>query len=158
MSGLNLLAGRGKRADDETKPDETAATPDSEATAEQPAAAATEAGTETATADSRVAERERIDGILTCEEAKGRTELARHLALKTDMGVDDAKAVLASAPVEAGKAETDRLSTAMGTVKNPQVGPGEGESADAGDNPDANAAAMIGDWRRATGRPAAKSA
>lgn len=43
--------------------------------------------------------KERIGAILTCDEAKGREALASHIAFKTDMSADDAKAMLAaSAP------------------------------------------------------------
>ena len=38
----------------------------------------------------------RIDGILNCEEAAKRSKLANHLAFKTEMSVDDAKALLAA--------------------------------------------------------------
>lgn len=54
-----------------------------------------------ATAAAKTAERARVNGILGCEEAKGRTELANHIAMNTDMSVDDAKAMLKAAPVAA---------------------------------------------------------
>lgn len=44
------------------------------------------------------AERERIDSILSCDEAKGRDAQAKHIALKTDMSADDAKGILAASP------------------------------------------------------------
>ncbi len=43
-------------------------------------------------------ERARIKGILSCEEAEGRKELAEHLAYETEMSVDQAKGILAKAP------------------------------------------------------------
>lgn len=46
------------------------------------------------------AERERISGIMNCEEAKGRSKLASHFALNTSMSVDDAKAALGAAASE----------------------------------------------------------
>ena len=49
-------------------------------------------------ADAAANERARIEGITTCDEAKGREGLANHLAFKTTMSVDDAKVALAAAP------------------------------------------------------------
>lgn len=40
----------------------------------------------------------RIQAILTCDEAKGRGQMAQHLAFHTKMGADEAKALLAVAP------------------------------------------------------------
>lgn len=53
---------------------------------------------------ARTAERDRIKGIQTLPEAEGRTALASHLALSTDMSVDDAKGILAAAPKEVAAA------------------------------------------------------
>ena len=62
----------------------------------------------------------RIDGILNCEEAAKRSKLANHLAFKTEMSVDDAKALLAAS------AEDKPEAAAAG-------GPGPLETAMAGD-------------------------
>jgi len=51
-------------------------------------------------ADARKAERQRISEITGCDEAKGKSKLANHLALNTEMSVEDAKAVLAAAADE----------------------------------------------------------
>lgn len=55
-------------------------------------------GDEEEQANAATTERARIEGITTCEEAKGRTALANHFAFKTAMSVDDAKVALAAAP------------------------------------------------------------
>ena len=70
------------------------------------------------------AERERIGGILRCEAAAGRAEMAATLALDTDMTVEQAGKVLAAAPVPAtleSTAHTD-FATVMAGVDNPDVG------------------------------------
>lgn len=75
------------------------------------------------------AQKERIAGILGCEEAKDKSKLATHLALNTDMSVDDAKATLAAAATEA-KAEAggyaNAFAAAMEATGNPAVGAGDG--------------------------------
>ena len=55
--------------------------------------------------------KERIKAILTCEESKGRGEMAQHLAFETDLSVDQAKAILKTSP-KGSKLESvmDRLS------------------------------------------------
>ena len=40
----------------------------------------------------------RIQAILTCDEAKGRSQMAQHLAFQTKMSADEAKALLAVSP------------------------------------------------------------
>jgi ClpP class serine protease len=49
-------------------------------------------------ADTAATERNRIAGILGCEEAEGRRELAESLAFNSSMSVDEAKKHLAAAP------------------------------------------------------------
>lgn len=66
------------------------------------------------------AERARVSGIQSCEEAKGREALANHLALNTDMSVDAAKAVLAAAPK--AEASGNGFKEAMDNGKHPNVG------------------------------------
>jgi signal peptide peptidase SppA len=63
-------------------------------------------------------DRLRIDAILTCDEAKGREDLARALATTTDNTLEQARALLAAAP----RATT--LDLRMTQVPNPVVGVG----------------------------------
>lgn len=112
LSGSNhqLASKEPVMADQETKP--------GDANAAQAAAAE-------AANSARVAERARISGIQGCEEAKGRSALANHLAMNTNMSVDDAKAILAAAPAEQAKPaaeSTNRFEQAMNTTRNPNVG------------------------------------
>lgn len=68
------------------------------------------------------AERGRISAILGSDDAKGRTELAQHLAFETEMSADDARKLLAKSPKEGTQAATDQLGSAMANLKNPTVG------------------------------------
>lgn len=88
----------------------------------------------TASANAKTAERTRVQGILGCEEAKGKSTMANHLALNTDMSVDDAKALLKVAAAEAAPtaAAGAAFTAAMEGTANPNVGAngdgGEGQS------------------------------
>lgn len=77
-------------------------------------------------ADAVKAERSRVQGIQSCEEAKGREALANHLAFNTEMSVADAKAMLAVAPTAAAApaaaATTNTLHQAMANTAQPNVG------------------------------------
>jgi hypothetical protein len=55
----------------------------------------------TAATNAVKADRERMAAIVAHPEAKGREELAMHLAMSTDMTVDQVSAALASAPLSA---------------------------------------------------------
>lgn len=91
----------------------------------------------------------RIKDIQTCDEAKGRSKLAAHLAFNTAMGVDDAKAMLAASAVEAVEAagQASALVIGMAKLTNPAVG---SEAAAASDpNPQAEAAAV---WNRSNAK------
>lgn len=94
--------------------------------AEGKSAATTEAATIAATAAKASAEteRKRIAAIQTCEAAKGKPQLAAHLALETDMTVEQAQALLAKAAVET-TAAANPLAAAM--PPNPKVTPDSGE-------------------------------
>lgn len=76
-----------------------------------------------AASDAKIAERARVNGILGCEEAKGRTELANHIAMNTDMSVDEAKAMLKVAPAQAATAPAaaNPFVAAMNNSENPNV-------------------------------------
>lgn len=80
-------------------------------------------------ADAAAAERTRIDAIMSCEEATDRVKLASHIALKTNMSVDDAKTVLAAAAGEAPapKAATNPLENAMSQEQDEDLGAGGSE-------------------------------
>jgi signal peptide peptidase SppA len=71
-------------------------------------------------------ERERIGAIVSSEAAKGREQLAQHLAFSTDMTVDMALATLSASPVktEAPSTATNTgFEQAMATVTNPAIEP-----------------------------------
>lgn len=74
-------------------------------------------------ADAKVAERNRISAILSCEEAKGREGLAQSLALNSSMSVDEAKQHLQAVPVAEPQkpAQKDALAAAMSSVENPDL-------------------------------------
>ena len=87
-------------------------------------AAADQAAISKAASDAKIAERARVNGILGCEEAKGRTELANHIAMNTDMSVDEAKAMLKVAPAQAAAtpaAAANPFAAAMNNSENPNV-------------------------------------
>lgn len=97
---------------------------DSMSTENKPADAAN------AQAEARKAEKARIAGIQSCEEAKGREALASHLALNTDLSVEDAKGILAASPKTEDKpaepakpaAAANPFAAAMAATPNPNVG------------------------------------
>lgn len=98
------------------------------------------------------AERERIQGILGCDEATGRRDLAFHLALNTDQSVEVAKGILGATPAVAEKpaekpeAKGADFQAAM-AKGNPELGADGGEQADhqdAGASLIANYKAVIG--------------
>jgi len=70
--------------------------------------------------DGRAAERSRIAAILNATEAEGRTDLARSLALETDLDAVSAIKVLSSAPEHPKTGGL--LNAAMANVANPVVG------------------------------------
>lgn len=77
------------------------------------------------------AERARITGILSCEEATGKGALAKHLATETEMSVEAAKAMLKVATPER-TAETNPLESAMDRNGTPGVGASGGGAPAAG--------------------------
>ncbi|UGY27181.1 hypothetical protein HU675_0010710 [Bradyrhizobium septentrionale] len=66
-------------------------------------------------------ERTRIAAILSCPEAKGRADLANHLAFKSDIAPSDVATMLAASPVEDLRASSPFFA-AMNAIANPQVG------------------------------------
>ncbi len=105
--------------DSTKKPAATAPAPAPEASTEQPETV----DTTKLAADAAATEQARIAGILQCDEAEGRTKLAQHLAFKTTMSVEDAKAALAAAevPEQNAAAPSGLLSAAMGNTKQPEI-------------------------------------
>lgn len=105
------------------------------------------------------AERERVQGILGCEEAAGKSKMANHLAFNTNMSLADAKAMLAvagkdeaAAPAQQQPADSG-FAAAMSRTGNPQVGADgsvPGQAAQGGEKPNA-AAAIMADYERASG-------
>ena len=114
-----------------------------------------------ARSEARTAERARVSSIMSCEEAKGRTALANHIAMNTDMDLDAAKAMLAAspaaaAPVAAPAAQGNQFKEAMDNGKHPNVG--ADADATAGDKPTDKAAAVLADYRAAGGLMDSKKA
>lgn len=138
---LNELSGSETTADKEevmsqaeTKPgaESTAATPDNAATAATTAPAASADVSATAQADARTAERQRVQGILNSAEGKDRPALANHLALNTDMSVEEAVKVMSVAAVESKATSapgTSAFAQAMDKGSHPDVGAGAEASA-----------------------------
>jgi ClpP class serine protease len=83
--------------------------------------------------EAKQAERQRVGAIIGHPNAKGREAMANHLALNTEMSVDDAAALLAVAPVaqvaepekkdEAAKPKNEKFVEAMNQDDHPNVGP-----------------------------------
>lgn len=99
------------------------------ALAEGEKAGVIKAGTDVAkiTADAAKAANVRAQAILNHADAKGREDLARHLAFETEMSADAANAMLGKAP-KAAEVPASRL----GTPPNPNVATDEPAPADAG--------------------------
>ena len=99
--------------------------------ATQPAPAATTPETPAVTTPV-VDEKARIEGILTSAEAKGREAQANHLAFKTNMSVDEAVSLLATAPISAASPEAHgtALDAAMSAEQNPVIKGAVDESAE----------------------------
>lgn len=75
-------------------------------------------------------ERARIAAILNLEEAKGRENLARTLALETDHDPETARKLLAASPVAQPAVAVNPLAAAMEQVPNPKVGMGAEQQTD----------------------------
>jgi signal peptide peptidase SppA len=99
--------------------------------------------------DAVKAERARVGGILGCEEAKGREQLANYFATQTDLSVDQAKAALAAAPKES---RDNGLGAAMAGIDNPDVGNEGGEGVSGGDDAEKTAAAIVKSYKAASGQ------
>lgn len=96
------------------------------AAADKAAAPASTAPAATTTVDAnaeRQAERDRMKAITSHANAKDRPALANHIALNTNLSVDDAVAMLAAAPVEkAADGKASAFVAAMNAQGGPEVG------------------------------------
>lgn len=111
-------------------------------------------------ADARKAERERMSAIISCDEAKDKASLANHLALNTQLSVDEAKGILAASQPEAKSqpapaATQNAFAAAMNADaskgKNPDVGAdAEGQDASA-PGAQTQVQKMLADHHAATG-------
>ena len=73
------------------------------------------------TAKARADERQRIEAITSNAEAKDRPALASHLALKTDMSVEQAVAILSASAKEVSEAATSSFEAAMDADRHPNI-------------------------------------
>lgn len=93
-------------------------------------------------------DRKRVVAIQSCEAAKGKPILASHLALETDMSVEQATSLLAKAGVEAPSKPVNQFADAMAALGNPKVGAGAGDKdGDGAPKPRANKAKTIDQYR-----------
>ena len=106
-----------------------------------------------ATNQNATAERTRIAGILNCEEAKDKSQLANHLALNTSLNIDDAKAVLKASSAEAKEPQSDGgFEKAMNQEEHPNLS----SDSEVEDDPEVNsdeakAKAMAASYKEAAG-------
>ena len=106
---------------------------------------------------ARVAERNRISAIMSCDEAKGRPALANKLALGTSMSAEDAKGILAAAATETPAAApvaatANAFENAMNSTPNPGIGADQEASAGVKEvKPKTSASAILAAQAKATG-------
>lgn len=92
---------------------------------------------------ARNTERERIRAIRTLPEAEGRSKLADHLALETEMSAEQVKGVLAASPKEGAPAEANNFQKAMDSGTHPNVGADQSGGSGTGDGDKPNRAQQI---------------
>lgn len=146
--GFSTAAAAASEKEPAMDPKDTAANP-ANITPEALATARAEAetsGRATGAKEASSSERVRIAAILGSEEAKGRTDLASHLALETDMSAEAAVKMLAKAPKEAAApaAAANPFAAAMGGVANPELHSDNGDErgGPGADQENADAAAL----------------
>lgn len=120
----------------------------------QPAAEVEQA---TAGESAATSERERINQILGCAQAAGREQLARHLALKTDLSPEACAGILEESPVADTLESTEAPGSALSQAMQPHASSGVtagGDGEDAGTETDSKAVAsrIAGNYSRMTGR------
>ncbi len=99
--------------------------------------------------EGATAERKRIRAIIGSDEAKGRTDLAEHLAYETEMSVEDATSILtASASTQDEGEDGNAFSDAMNESNHPEVGSDDAEASDS----DNEVETMVNNWKTITGR------
>jgi hypothetical protein len=102
------------------------------------------------------ADRARQAAIRGHAEADGRVTLADHLAMNTDMSVEDAAAILAAspktaaAPAPAPKPEANQFANFMNADKHPNVG-GDGTEGGETATQEKRSSRLLGDFTKATG-------
>lgn len=97
--------------------------------------------------EGALAERDRIQGILACDEAKNRQDLAFHLSMKSDLSVEAAQAILAAAPAKAEQSENPGSAFEAAMAKgNPELGAEGGEQKEV-----SSAQQLINDYKAYTG-------
>jgi hypothetical protein len=94
--------------------------------AEAPNTPAPDAATQPTAEEITKAANARSAAIINSEEAKGREDLANHLAFETTMSVEDARKMLAKAPKAAKSVSA--FEAAMNNGDNPNVGADDGSS------------------------------
>lgn len=163
-SFISELSGSGKPMENfamskqTEKPGDDATAPDNNAAAEAAAQAAATTARAEGAAEGATSERQRIAAITTCDEAKGKSGLANHLALNTDLSVDAAKGILKASPAENaavpdGKSGASAFERAMGASEHPDVGAdaGAGDGGDGGNDSMAAAKRILQNHSAATG-------
>lgn len=135
----------------ETKKEPATAAPQQpSASSAQAAAAAPAVQASPVVADASAVERQRCGDIVALPEAKGREQLANHLAFRTAVSVDEAKAILAAAPATASAHAQGPtpFEQAMAGLANPRIGV-DGADTDGKDSPDAVAKTAVAAARQA---------
>lgn len=100
------------------------------------------------------AERSRAAAIRGCDEAKGREQLASHLAEATSMSVDEARAILSAAgePVANTRQAANGFAAAMDRSPNPNVGADPDTEGKGAEDPTAVANQLLANYVAASGR------
>jgi len=74
-------------------------------------------------------EKARCAAIIGATEAQGRSDLAHHLAFKTDLDAESALAVLSASPEKTAAADSgNSLDNAMASIEQPNIGAMDGDS------------------------------
>ena len=151
--GSSTNDNRSATMSDQKKGDEQVENKTDTAVAEQKKPDATvDAGNKGENVDAAANERARIEGITTCEEAKGREGLANHLAFKTTMSVDDAKVALAAAPKTNANASSALDAAMAGTGGGADIANNGGDEEEKASKDDGG---LLGAYAAATGNKAA---